>query len=179
MDSKVIEEIKRHFDVVVESLRSDIKLIAEGHIILNRKIDELHEENEKAHQQMREEMWRAVRDLSRENEKAHQQMREENEKAHQQLYQEINSLREENEKAHQQMREENEKAHQQMREENEKAHQQLYQEINSLREENEKAHQEILSAIKFSYAELDRRLTILENKYINLENRLKKLEISG
>jgi len=150
MDSKVIEEIKRHFDVVVESLRSDIKLIAEGHIILNRKIDELHEENEKAHQQMREEMWRAVRDLSRENEKAHQQMREENEKAHQQLYQEINSLREENEKAHQQMR-----------------------------EENEKAHQEILSAIKFSYAELDRRLTILENKYINLENRLKKLEISG
>jgi len=139
MDSKVIEEIKRHFDVVVESLRSDIKLIAEGHIILNRKIDELHEENEKAHQQMREEMWRAVRDLSRENEKAHQQMREENEKAHQQLYQEINGLR----------------------------------------EENEKAHQEILSAIKFSYAELDRRLTILENKYINLENRLKKLEISG
>jgi len=138
MESEVIEEIKRHFDVVAESLRSDIKVIAEGHITLNRKIDELHDENEKAHQEMREEMWRAVKGLSRENEKAHQQMREENEKAHQGIHQEISDLR----------------------------------------EENEKAHQEILSAIKFSYAELDRRLTVLEEKYVNLNMRVKKIEIS-
>ncbi len=110
MESEVIEEIKRHFDVVAESLRGDIKTIAEGHIILNRKkIDELRDENGKAHQEMREEMWRAVKGLSR---------------------------------------------------------------------ENEKAHQEILSAIKFSYAELDRRLTVLEDKYINLNTRLGQLEAS-
>ena len=138
MESEVIEEIKRHFDVVAESLRGDIKTIAEGHIILNRKIDEFRDGNEKDHQEMRKEMWHAVKGLSRENEKAHQQMREENEKAHQEIHQEISDLR----------------------------------------EENEKAHQEILSAIKFSYAELDRRLIILEDKYVNLNTRLKKLEIS-
>ena len=156
MGSEVIEEIKRHFDVVAESLRGDIKTIAEGHIILNRKIDEFRDGNEKDHQEMRKEMWHAVKGLSRENEKAHQQMREENEKAHQEIHQEISDLREENEKAHQG----------------------IHQEISDLREENEKAHQEILSAIKFSYAELDRRLIILEDKYVNLNTRLKKLEIS-
>jgi len=109
MESEVIEEIKRHFDVVAESLRGDIKVIAEGHTILNRKIDEFRDENEKAHQEMRKEMWHAVKGLSK---------------------------------------------------------------------ENEKAHQEILSAIKFSYAELDRRLTILEDKYVNLNTRVKKIEIS-
>ena len=85
MQDKAVEAIKRHFDVVAESLGQDIKLIAEGHGILNGKIDEF-------------------------------------------------------------------------------------------RKENAKAHEEILSAVKFSYAELDRRLVGLENKYTNLEKRLSRLE---
>jgi hypothetical protein len=30
MDRETVEEIKRHFDVVAEGLRSDIRLVAEG-----------------------------------------------------------------------------------------------------------------------------------------------------
>ncbi|MBI5746243.1 MAG: hypothetical protein HZA13_04505 [Nitrospirae bacterium] len=48
--------------------------------------------------------------------------------------------------------------------------------IERLREENEAAHKEILSAIKFSYAELDRRIRILEERYNSLEDRIRRLE---
>jgi hypothetical protein len=49
-------------------------------------------------------------------------------------------------------------------------------EITSLREENEQAHREILSAVKFSYAELDRRITTIEGEVSSLKSRLERLE---
>jgi len=42
-------------------------------------------------------------------------------------------------------------------------------------EESEGAHQEILSAIKFSYAELDRRITTLEEDFLALKSRVERL----
>jgi phytoene/squalene synthetase len=33
------EETRRHFDVVAEGLRSDVRAIAEGHALLNDKLD--------------------------------------------------------------------------------------------------------------------------------------------
>ena len=36
-----VEEIKRHTEVLVEDLRKDVKAIAEGHSILNDKMDRL------------------------------------------------------------------------------------------------------------------------------------------
>ena len=74
MESHEVEEIKRHFDVVAESLRSDIKAIAEGHGVLNRKIDNLHEELNV----LREENQREHKMMMEHNEKEHQKMREEN-----------------------------------------------------------------------------------------------------
>lgn len=49
-------------------------------------------------------------------------------------------------------------------------------EIQTLREENEQAHREILSAIKFSYAELDQRIRVLERDVQSLSTRLDRLE---
>jgi len=85
VEDKTAEEIKRHFDVVAESLKDEIKLVAEGHSILDRKIDEF-------------------------------------------------------------------------------------------RKENAEEHREILSAIKFSYAELDHRIVTLENKFTDVEKRVSRLE---
>lgn len=48
--------------------------------------------------------------------------------------------------------------------------------LQALREENDSAHREILSAIKFSYAELDRRISRLESVTAHLETRLSRLE---
>jgi hypothetical protein len=51
------EDIKRHFNVIAEGLRSDIRLVAEGHAGLDRKIDgvrqELHEFRGEARSEIR------------------------------------------------------------------------------------------------------------------------------
>ena len=44
VEDRAVEEIKRHFDVVAESLKDDIKLIAEGHVLLNKTIGNLRED---------------------------------------------------------------------------------------------------------------------------------------
>ena len=92
MEDKTAEEIKRHFDVVAESLKDEIKLVAEGHSILDRKMDGLDRK------------------------------------------------------------------------------------VDKLRKENAEEHREILSAIKFSYAELNHRIVTLENKFIDVEKRVNRLE---
>lgn len=44
MTADQMEEIKRHFGVVSEALRSDIRLIAEGHATIRHEIQELRTE---------------------------------------------------------------------------------------------------------------------------------------
>jgi len=45
-----------------------------------------------------------------------------------------------------------------------------------LKSEIQETRQEVLAAIKFSYAELDKRLTILENEFLELKRRVEKIE---
>jgi hypothetical protein len=45
-----------------------------------------------------------------------------------------------------------------------------------LKTELQETRQEILAAIKFSYAELDKRLTLLENEFLELKRRVEKIE---
>lgn len=40
----LVEEVKRHTGALVEDLRGDVKAVAEGHGVLDRKIDNLHDE---------------------------------------------------------------------------------------------------------------------------------------
>jgi len=54
----------------------------------------------------------------------------------------------------------------------------IRKEIQTFREEVKEEFKEVKSAIKFSYADLDRRITFLENKYESVERRLRKLETS-
>ena len=44
MNNEEIEEIKRHFGVVAESLRSDIRQIAEGHAVIRHELQSQREE---------------------------------------------------------------------------------------------------------------------------------------
>jgi hypothetical protein len=53
MNDAQVEEIKRHFGVVAEALRSDIRQIAEGHSGLRRDIQELREEFRDEFKEMR------------------------------------------------------------------------------------------------------------------------------
>jgi ubiquinone biosynthesis protein UbiJ len=51
MNNEEMEEIKRHFGVIAESLRSDIQLIAEGHDVIRR---ELHTQREELKEEFKE-----------------------------------------------------------------------------------------------------------------------------
>jgi len=42
-DTKV-DEVKRHMEVITENLESKVQIVAEGHHILNRKLDEVKQE---------------------------------------------------------------------------------------------------------------------------------------
>lgn len=53
MDDGVVEEIKRHFGVVAESLRSEIRAVAEGQVLLRDELTDL-----------RSELKRDIRDLA-------------------------------------------------------------------------------------------------------------------
>ena len=44
MNAEQMEEIKRHFGVVAESLRNDIRQIAEGHATIRHELQEHHGE---------------------------------------------------------------------------------------------------------------------------------------
>jgi chromosome segregation ATPase len=45
-----------------------------------------------------------------------------------------------------------------------------------LKTEIQEARQEVLAAVKFSYAELDKRLTTLEKEFLELKHRVEKIE---
>ena len=51
MSNEEMEEIKRHFGVIAESLRSDIRQITEGHDIIRR---ELHIQREELKEEFKE-----------------------------------------------------------------------------------------------------------------------------
>lgn len=55
-------------------------------------------------------------------------------------------------------------------------HSTILQEIKESRKENEEAHHEMISMVKFSYAELDKRITTLEQEMTSMKNRLAQVE---
>jgi len=52
VEDKIVEGIKRYFDVVAEDSKDEIKLVAEGYSLLNEKIDGLRKENTEQHQKI-------------------------------------------------------------------------------------------------------------------------------
>jgi uncharacterized small protein (DUF1192 family) len=53
MTDAQVEEIKRHFGVVVEALRSDIRQIAEGHSGISHELQEMRDEFRDEFKEMR------------------------------------------------------------------------------------------------------------------------------
>jgi len=57
MDREVLDEIKRHFEIVVESVRSEVQAVAEGQLSLAERMEarfgEVHHEFEETRQLIR------------------------------------------------------------------------------------------------------------------------------
>jgi cell division protein ZapA (FtsZ GTPase activity inhibitor) len=56
MFDKKVEEVKLHTGVLVEDLRKDVKAIAEGHSVLDNKIDNLQKEMAETKQELKAEI---------------------------------------------------------------------------------------------------------------------------
>jgi len=52
MNDAQVEEIKQGFGVVAEALRSDIRQIAEGHLGIQRELQQMHDEFRSAFKEM-------------------------------------------------------------------------------------------------------------------------------
>lgn len=52
MTREEMEEVKRHFDVVAEGLRGEIRQVAEGVALVNERLDRQIHENETAHREI-------------------------------------------------------------------------------------------------------------------------------
>ena len=60
-----VQDQIRHTNVVVEGLRSKIETVAEGHVLLDAKLDRIYEELRTERQQDRAEFRATIRDLRR------------------------------------------------------------------------------------------------------------------
>ena len=55
LDRKIderFEEAKRHFGVLADGLRADIRMLAEGHLMLDSKLERFRVENDAAHREI-------------------------------------------------------------------------------------------------------------------------------
>lgn len=64
MFEKMVEEVKRHAGALVKDLRGDIKAVAEGHSILDRKIDNLQKGLTETKQELKEEIRELKKDMA-------------------------------------------------------------------------------------------------------------------
>jgi hypothetical protein len=62
MDQR-LDGTRAEFGVLVERLRDGIRLVAEGHAVLDRKIDRLQQDNEAAHREILTLLHSSYRDL--------------------------------------------------------------------------------------------------------------------
>ncbi len=53
MDPDQVEEIKRHFGVLAEALHGDVRLVAEGHAVIRRELQEFRGETRDEFQEVR------------------------------------------------------------------------------------------------------------------------------
>jgi hypothetical protein len=53
VEREQLEEIKRHFSVVAEALRSDLRQVAEGHAVIRHEVQELRHEVRDEFREMR------------------------------------------------------------------------------------------------------------------------------
>lgn len=61
---KKIDEVKRHTGVFFEDLRGEIKAIAEGHSVLDRKIDALQKDLFETKQELKHEIYGLKKDMA-------------------------------------------------------------------------------------------------------------------
>jgi chromosome segregation ATPase len=147
------EEIVHQFRIISEDLRSDVKQVAEGVLNVNERLDKTRQELKEEIDAKTDVISHAVISLDQKVTSLDQKVVT--------LDQKVTSLDQKVVTLDQKVTSLDQKL--------DKSRQELKTEIQETR-------QEVLAAIKFSYAELDRRLTTLEKEFLELKHRVDKME---
>jgi len=140
------EEIVHQFRIISEDLRSDVKQVAEGVLNVNERLDKTRQELKEEIDAKTDVISHAVISLDQKVVILDQKVTSLDQKVVT-LDQKVTSLDQKLDKSRQE-----------------------------LKTEIQETRQEVLAAIKFSYAELDRRLTTLEKEFLELKHRVDKME---
>ena len=146
------EEIVRQFHIISEDVISHLKVVAEGVLSVDEKVE-----------RTRLELKSEIHEIRKENQEIRvdvQEIRKENQEIRgevQEIRSDVQDIRKENQEIRSDVQE-------------------IRSEIQEIRIEVQETRKEILAAVKFSYAELDKRLTTLERDFLELKLRIEKVE---
>lgn len=173
-DSKSFkEEVIHQMHVISENVIDQVKLVAEGVSLLNDKVERYHEELKTEMADNYRTLGQAITGVDEKLIKTREELRIEIRETRQELKDDIQETRKEfGDKLDQTRQEFGAKLDQTRQEFSEN----LNKTRQELKTEIQDSRQEILAATKFSYAELDRRLTTLEKEFLDLRQRFQKIE---
>ena len=192
------EEIIHQFHVISENIIDQVKGVAEGVATLNEKVERYREESKVENETTRADLSQAIthvhQELSRAIINVDQKLdgtREELkadihtvdqkvDRTREELKAEIQTVDQKVDRTREELKAEIQGVRQEIKTEIQETRQELKTEIQETRQELkseiQESKQEVLAATKFSYAELDKRLTTLEKEFLDLKYRFEKIE---
>jgi len=156
------EEVIHQMHVISENVIDQVKLVAEGVSLLNDKVERYREEQKTETTDNYRTLGQAIASLDEKLTNTREGLKIEIQQTRQEFGEKLDQTRQE-------LKAEIRDTRQEFSESLNKARQELKIEI-------QESRQEILAATKFSYAELDRRLTTLEKEFLDLRLRFDKIE---
>ncbi|OGP53702.1 MAG: hypothetical protein A2162_03670 [Deltaproteobacteria bacterium RBG_13_52_11b] len=161
------DEIVHQFRIISEDLRSDVKQVAEGVLNVNERVDKTRQELKEEIDAKTGVISHAVISLDQKVTSLDQKVVTLDQKVTS-LDQKVVTLDEKVISLDQKVVTVDQKVT--------SLDQKLDKSRQELKTEIQETRQEVLAAIKFSYAELDRRLTTLEKEFLELKHRVDKME---
>jgi len=173
-DSKSFrEELIHQMHVISENVIDQVKLVAEGVSNVDQKLEKFREETRMELDNRIGPLALAISTVSDRLDQTRQEFGDKLDQTRQEFGDKLDQTRQEFSDKLDQTRQELKAEIRDMRQE---FSENLNKTRRELRTEIQESRQEILAATKFSYAELDRRLTTLEKEFIDLKVRFEKIE---
>jgi len=174
------EEIIHQFHVISENIIDQVKGVAEGVATLNEKVERYREESKVENETTRADLSQAITHVHQELSRAIINVDQKLDRTREELKADIHTVDQKVDRTREELKAEIQGVRQELKTEIQETRQELKTEIQETRQELkseiEESKQEVLAATKFSYAELDKRLTTLEKEFLELKYRFEKIE---
>ncbi len=178
------EEVIQQFHIISENVIDQVKQVAEGVRNVDEKLERFRKEIKAEAAENHATLSLAIKKVDGKIDNTRQELKAEIQGVRTELKAEIQGVRDDFSdklgKIQTELKSEIQELRTELKEEIQGARTELKAEIQGIRTELkteiQETRQEILAAVKFSYAELDKRLTTLEKEFLELKHRVDKIE---